>query len=101
MQTNFATYRKNMRREMTSADNLYARANTLRTSGRTAEADELEAKAEHIDNRLAASTYSTWRLTVWPTYTPEHRAQILAEVRRLRTDGWDIQEAWIQAACTL
>ena len=44
--------------------------------------------------------YYAWRLTVWPTYTPEHRAQILAEVRRLRTDGWDIQEAWIQAACT-
>jgi hypothetical protein len=49
-----------MRREMSSADEMYARANTLRSQGRTAEANALELRAERIDNRHTRTTYSTW-----------------------------------------
>lgn len=46
-------------------------------------------------------SYFEWRKTVWPTLSSEKKAEITAEVRTLRTDGWDMQEAWIQAACTV
>jgi hypothetical protein len=59
-QSNFGTFRNQMRREMSSADEMYARANTLRSQGRTAEANALELRAERIDNRHTRTTYSTW-----------------------------------------
>jgi hypothetical protein len=58
--SNFGTFRNQMRREMSSADEMYARANTLRSQGRTAEANALELRAERIDNRHTRTTYSTW-----------------------------------------
>ena len=59
-QSNFGMFRNQMRREMSSADEMYARANTLRSQGRTAEANALELRAERIDNRHTRTTYSTW-----------------------------------------
>lgn len=60
MKYGFSEYRSQMQREMNSADNLWVHANRLRTVGKHAEADRLEAEAERIDNRHANSNYSTW-----------------------------------------
>lgn len=59
-QYNYSTYRRQMQREMSSADDLWARANLLRSQGRHSEADRLEAQAERIDDRHASTNYSTW-----------------------------------------
>ncbi len=44
--------------------------------------------------------FSEWKRVVWPTLSAEIQEKILAEVRNLRADGWPLQEAWVQAACT-
>ena len=59
-QYSFGTFRRTMAREMTSADDLYARANTLRAQGRAAEANRLESQAERVDNRHANTSYSSF-----------------------------------------
>jgi hypothetical protein len=60
MTHNFGSFAKSMRREMRSADDLWARANDLRRQGRVAEAEKLEEAAERIDNRHSNTNYSTW-----------------------------------------
>lgn len=60
MRYNYAQFSRQIRREMSAADELYVRASTLRALGRSAEADRLEYQAERIDNRHAKKTYSTW-----------------------------------------
>lgn len=58
--SNFGTFRRQMQREMDSADSMYARANDLRRQGLNAEASALELRAERIDSRHSNSNYSTW-----------------------------------------
>lgn len=59
-QYNYSTYRRQMQHERSSADDLWARANLLRSQGRHSEADRLETQAERIDDRHASTNYSTW-----------------------------------------
>lgn len=59
-QYSYSTYRRQIERAISSADDLWARANQLRSQGRHAEADRLEAQAERIDNRHANTNYSSW-----------------------------------------
>ena len=44
--------------------------------------------------------FSEWKRNVWPTLSQTEQSAVLAEVRRLRTIGWSLSDAWIQAACT-
>lgn len=44
--------------------------------------------------------YVQWKREVWPTLSPKTQNEIRAYVRELRSEGWDMAEAWVQAACT-
>ena len=55
-----SSFKSQIRREMSAADEMYVRANALRSQGRIAEANKLEMKAERIDERHTRTSYSTW-----------------------------------------
>lgn len=44
-------------------------------------------------------TFAEWKRTIWPTLPEETKAAIRREVAELRNSGWELQDAWVQAAC--
>jgi hypothetical protein len=45
--------------------------------------------------------FQCWKQGVWPSLPEEKKEELLAEMRRLRKEGWGMQDAWIQVACTV